>query len=348
MKALHHAGLVHTPSVDQSFVAAAGNGIAMPCSRYQSVSVFIATQGTNSVVNFEVSSDGATWTAFPMQATFGFGSFNLITVSTSSANCGFVGNVPFGATFFRTRVSAITALTTRTLTGFGASAVSYMPTQIVADGDALANNNTTAVTNARAYGYNGATWDRLRASIAGGLVVDTELPAAAALADATANPTTPTVAADDMLFNGTTWDRARNNSLNISMGDTGAKTVTFNGATQTNHGARGALIYVPVTPVSGTTPTMSVRLQVSLDGGGSFFNIGAASGNLTVAGQMGVLVYPSNLSDTPGPTPTVLASGFTVFLAINAPLLRTWRLTYTIGGTTPSFTLGTTTANYII
>ena len=39
--------------------------------------------------------------------------------------------------------------------------------------------------------------------------VDTELPAAAALADATANPTTPLAGAALMGFNGTTWDRVR-------------------------------------------------------------------------------------------------------------------------------------------
>lgn len=45
-------------------------------------------------------------------------------------------------------------------------------------------------------------------------VVDTELPAAAALADAAANPTTPTVGAASLVFNGTTWDRARGDTGN--------------------------------------------------------------------------------------------------------------------------------------
>ncbi len=39
--------------------------------------------------------------------------------------------------------------------------------------------------------------------------MDTELPAAAALADATANPTAPLVGACLEAFNGTTWDRLR-------------------------------------------------------------------------------------------------------------------------------------------
>lgn len=39
--------------------------------------------------------------------------------------------------------------------------------------------------------------------------VDTELPAAAALADATANPSVPGVGAFGHMFNGATWDRQR-------------------------------------------------------------------------------------------------------------------------------------------
>jgi predicted small integral membrane protein len=46
-------------------------------------------------------------------------------------------------------------------------------------------------------------------SIAATVTVDSELPAAAALADATANPTVPGVGAFLVGFNGTTWDRVR-------------------------------------------------------------------------------------------------------------------------------------------
>lgn len=51
-------------------------------------------------------------------------------------------------------------------------------------------------------------------TITGTVTVDSELPAAAALADATANPTTPLVAAALETFNGTTWDRARGDTTN--------------------------------------------------------------------------------------------------------------------------------------
>lgn len=44
--------------------------------------------------------------------------------------------------------------------------------------------------------------------------VDTELPAAAALADAAANPTTPTIGAGALLWNGAGWDRVRGDITN--------------------------------------------------------------------------------------------------------------------------------------
>ena len=51
---------------------------------------------------------------------------------------------------------------------------------------------------------------------ASNIVVDTEFPAAAALADATANPTTTVVGAMMEGFNGTTWDRIRvDSSMNL-------------------------------------------------------------------------------------------------------------------------------------
>ena len=157
-----------------------------------------------------------------------------------------------------------------------------------------------------------------------GTVSVTGYPTAAAAADAYANPTVTHIAADQMNFNGATWDRSRNN-ITVTMGDTGAKTATFNGATQTNFNARGAYITVAVSAASGTTPTLAAQLQVSYDGT-NFLNLGPASGTLTAAGQ------------TSGATPANLTSGATQFVPINAPLPRTWRLAYTIAGTTPSFT----------
>lgn len=51
-------------------------------------------------------------------------------------------------------------------------------------------------------------------SVSGTTTVDTELPAAATLTDAAANPTTPTVGTANLVYNGATWDRARGDTTN--------------------------------------------------------------------------------------------------------------------------------------
>lgn len=64
-------------------------------------------------------------------------------------------------------------------------------------------NGSTVVT------MNGSVATARTATSTAGTVVDTELPAAAALSDATANPTAPAVASHEMVWNGATWDRAK-------------------------------------------------------------------------------------------------------------------------------------------
>ena len=71
----------------------------------------------------------------------------------------------------------------------------------------------------------------------GGGVVDTELPAAAALADGAANPTAPTVGAHLLVWNGATWDRLTASApadaiaTSIARLRTTAAQLGFNGAT---------------------------------------------------------------------------------------------------------------------
>ncbi len=80
-----------------------------------------------------------------------------------------------------------------------------------AAGDAL----STGVLVTGLYSFNGATFDRLRGTIANGLDVDlTRLPGTISLADNTANPATALpVGSFVMGFDGSTWDRIRGNSV---------------------------------------------------------------------------------------------------------------------------------------
>lgn len=122
------------------------------------------------------------------------------------------------------------SLTSTTITGT-VTVDTELPTA-AALSDAFANPTAPGV-GAFLMGWNSATWDRLKSTTANGLVVDvsrvqgtvttslasttitgtvtvdTEMPAAAALADATANPTTPSTGSLLMAYNGTTWDRVR-------------------------------------------------------------------------------------------------------------------------------------------
>ena len=61
--------------------------------------------------------------------------------------------------------------------------------------------------------FDGVNWDRAQGTTADGLLVNTELPAAAALTDNFANPTAPAVGSFGMLWDGATWDRAIGDSV---------------------------------------------------------------------------------------------------------------------------------------
>lgn len=178
------------------------------------------------------------------------------------------------------------------------------------------------------------------------LTVDTrpggaQLTISAALADALANPTLGQQAVLTSVFNGSTWDRQRGMSGSLTTGDTGAKTATGNGATQTNIGNKGAQILVNMGTVSGTTPTCVLKVQGSVDGGTTWYDIpGATTASLVATGVWGITVYPG-IAITAGTTTTGTTTG------ASGVLPRSWRMVWTIGGTTPSFTITNIQVNYL-
>jgi hypothetical protein len=106
----------------------------------------------------------------------------------------------------------------------------------------------------------------------GTFTVDSELPAAAALADATANPTTPLVGAALELFNGTTWDRVRGDTTNgIDVDVTRTVTPTNRTASGSINGSSQSVTFTPTgigTATCQFTGTMSGQLtfQGTTDG----------------------------------------------------------------------------------
>ena len=129
--------------------------------------------------------------------------------------------------------------------------------------------------------------------------------------------------------------------FNTTTGDTGAKTVTGNGATQTNVGNKGVSIVIVIGVVSGTTPTAVFKVQESVDGGTNWVDIpGATTASLVATGVWGIKIYPG-IAATAGSTTTgTLASA-------SMALPRTWRMVWTLGGTTPSFAITSISYNYL-
>lgn len=125
-------------------------------------------------------------------------------------------------------------------------------------------------------------------------------------------------------------------------GDTGAKVATGNGATQTNASGKGVIAIINLGTVSGTAPTAVFKLQGSADSGTTWYDIpGATTATLATTGVFGISVYPS----------LTAVSGTTVsgsIAAVSQGLPKTWRVVWTIGGTTPSFTVTNIQVNYLV
>jgi hypothetical protein len=92
---------------------------------------------------------------------------------------------------------------------------------------------------------------------------------------------------------------------------------------------RGGIFLVDVTAASGTSPTLVVKVQYTVDGVAwhDLDTTGAQTASLTTTGKVVFKVYPGL---------TAAANA-----ASNNPLPPVHRLAWTIGGTTPSFTFST-------
>lgn len=132
-------------------------------------------------------------------------------------------------------------------------------------------------------------------------------------------------------------------NINVVTGDapTLITTAPSNGAAQSNSNYRGALITAILGTVSGTTPTLSMQLQWSPDGGTTWVNYGAATAAITIVtgNTVSVMVYPVTWS-------TFTSGAGDVQIA--APLPKTWRMVYTGGGVTFSIAIASVQVNYIL
>lgn len=184
--------------------------------------------------------------------------------------------------------------------------------------DATANPTTPLAGSATEI-FNGTTWDRARGDITNGLdvdvtrlpslpagansigtvtanagtgtfLVDSELPAAAALSDAIVNPTSPIVGAASLQFNNTNWERVRGITTGTLLASA-ARTASTNSLDVTNFNNRGIFIFIDVTAIVAT-PSVTVEVQMKDPVTSDYKSITPAMTAFTAVGESVYYVGP--------------------------------------------------------
>jgi hypothetical protein len=117
-------------------------------------------------------------------------------------------------------------------------------------------------------------------------------------------------------------------SLTVGGAAIGARTATFNTDSFVNDNNEALYITAIATAVSGTTPSMTAKLQWSPDNGTTWLDLDATNA-ITAA-----LTAAGNATFVAGPGVVVAANA-----SANKFLPRLLRVAVTITGTTPSFTM---------
>lgn len=138
------------------------------------------------------------------------------------------------------------------------------------------------------------------------------------------------------LFNGTTTDQQRGNLDGITLINASGVTTTQASANQTNYNARMLYVVINVTTLTGTSPTLTPKIQGIAPVSGQMIQIGAT---LTAISATGVYAYFYGIS-----APTAAGS---ITATIAYPVPRTWKYIVTAGGTITNATY-TVEAIYIV
>ena len=109
-----------------------------------------------------------------------------------------------------------------------------------------------------------------------------------------------------------------------------AATANTNSATMVNGSFRGVTVFVNLTALTGTSPTVTVALEAYDKVSGNFVTL-LESAALAATGMSMLQLYPG--------------IAVTANESANAVLPNQWRISVTLGGTTPAVT-GSISANY--
>lgn len=264
---------------------------------YRSISFALSGTFSGANITYEMSNDGGTtWYGILVTSAISGTVFNAGVTGSISSGTNHHGALPPGVNRVRARLTAITTGTVAVGIAVGSlpliSALTVIPS--------------------------------------GTQTVSAGLSSSAALADGASNPTAGMVGAPGLTYNGSTWDRQRGNTVAGVLDSSSARTASGNGTVLVNHNSTAVTFWIVVTAVSGTSPTLQVRVQESYDGGTTYTDIDTT--NLQTASITATGTYRLRLGLGVTTTPN---------LSLGIPAPRHLRLVWALGGTSPSFTFAT-------
>lgn len=171
-------------------------------------------------------------------------------------------------------------------------------TSAPANADAQTAATVGQLVNARSYGYNGTTWDRLRTKGTGGYQGVSLVRSSDGLevsivgdADGVSQTTSLHAHARNYTYNGATWDRLRGNTDWFTLLASAARTAATSSPVQTNHNAKGALLELDITANPGGTDVLYIGLYFAGVSSGSAAAITFTTPAAT-NGKFYLAVYP--------------------------------------------------------
>lgn len=142
------------------------------------------------------------------------------------------------------------------------------------------------------------------------------------LVDANSNPISSTNPAATTLYD-VNGNRVVFNADNVTVMNVTSGTTTQTSTDQTNIGGRGAYIIVNVTTLTGTSPTLTPKIQGKGPVANQYVALLTATTAISTAGTYIYLIYPN--------VPAVTGSGITQDAGFSLP--KTWNIVMTTGGT---------------
>ena len=295
----------------------AGTGTVTDAGTYHSIAIQINSTATAGTIVFEQSNDGTNFLSLFVYDLASITANPISSYTPVAANRIF--SAPLLARYVRVRVSV--TLTGGSVQAFGV--LSQLPytntTQNIQQATAGNLNATIAAlpTGANTIG----NVNRTAATAAFATITDGTNNAAVKAASTVAATTDPSLVVQLSPNSGATPVTP----AGVTVQSSTTQTISGQTATITNTNASGGIFFFNITASSGSSQTIQFKLQALDPVSGNWFDIlNATSPSLTTIQQASVTVYPGIVGIGNSTVPTTLP--------------RSYRVAWTIGGTTPSFT----------